>query len=507
MSDLQRYFFDQLQEKKEQDPTSDYGLAAGFLYERLTKIQKEYVDDPHARRAILASRRTGKSFAVCTELFIKCLLTPRSNCLYITLTRGSGRGILWNLMQEFDEDFGLGINFNNTVLTATFTNGSVISLVGAADAGQMEKLRGQGFDLVCIDECKSFAPHILRELIGEVIGPTLLDRSGRLTMLGTPGAILSGPFYDATEGEVGITSHLHGVDWERKRKPLHKLHKWKMHENTACPNAWANALELKEAQGWDDQDPRWIREYLGEWVASDDALVYRYSEARNTWSKSTASAQEHGLPEGHNWKYLLGLDLGFEDATAVVVAAYATTHPNLYQVYEYKEGHLTVPNIAKALDKAVEIFGEFQMMVGDYGGLGKTIMETLSAHYGHVVIPAEKREKFDHIELLNSDMMAGKIKILDNSALQVELQTLQWDSSGVKEHDSCENHCCDAFLYLWRYSYHHLREQIVAQVKYGSREYWKVRDDRDFADAVRRSQKKDEDLVDCNHYGFYSEFE
>ena len=31
---------------------------------------------------------------------------------------------------------------------------------------------------------------------------------------------------------------------------------------------------------------------------------------------------QHGLPEGHDWRFICGMDLGFEDDFAIVVAAY-----------------------------------------------------------------------------------------------------------------------------------------------------------------------------------------
>ena len=164
-----------------------------------------------------------------------------------------------------------------------------------------------------------------------------------------------------------------------------------------------------------------------------------------------------------------------------------------------------VPEIASVIKKAQDMFGEFEVMVGDYGGLGKTIMETLAGHYGLNVIPAEKKEKFDHIELLNSDLLSKKAMILHNSGLMQEMETLQWDHTGLKEHHSCENHCCDAFLYLWRHSYHYLREKIKEKVVFGTRQYWKDKDEEDFQKAVRDKQTESSKGVDDNDYGFYSE--
>ena len=503
MSGLENILFDNIASHQKTDTSVSDSEAAKIIYNRLTPIQKGFVDDRARKRAVRASRRTGKSFAVCSEAFIICLNKPRANVVYITLTRSSGKKILWLLMKRFNEELSLGIKFNNTELIATFRNGSQISIVGAGDRGEMEKLRGQAFDAVYIDECKSFHPAILDELIDEVLLPALLDHRGRLALVGTPGAILSGPFYNVTQGE--LDKHRLWKDREaHKGKWEYSVHIWKMWENEALSHLWEDALELKASKGWADSDPRWIREYLGEWIASDDALVYRYNKIEkgfNNWEPDRSSDNKFGLPSGHDWKYLLGVDLGFEDPTAFVVAAYSTTHENFYQVWDSRHQHLTVPEINAKIDEIIDIFGEFEVMIGDFGGLGKTVMQTLSTHYGKNIIPAEKKEKFDHIELLNSDLLSGNCKIRANSNLAEEMEVLQWDSTGLKEHSGCSNHCCDAFLYLWRYSYHYLREPVERAIERGSAEYWKEWDRMEYEKACREYRRKSE----LSDYGFYTD--
>src|SRR3990172_4227581 len=68
----------------------------------------------------------------------------------------------------------------------------------------MEKLRGQPFHEVHIDEAASHTTRILSHLIDRIIGPRLGDYGGRLVLYGTPGRILSGIFYDATRSGAEI---------------------------------------------------------------------------------------------------------------------------------------------------------------------------------------------------------------------------------------------------------------------------------------------------------------
>jgi hypothetical protein len=210
---------------------------------------------------------------------------------------------------------------------------------------------------------------------------------------------------------------------------------------------------------------------------------------RNTWEKDPESKNEFGLPDGHDWKYLLGCDLGYDDPFAIVVCAYAETSDTLYQVYDYKEANLTVSDIAKTIFGVKAMFGEFEVMVGDRGGLGKMVLAELSERYELHIEAAEKSEKRDYIELLNSDMVEGRIKIKIDSELAQEMAYLVWDRHGQKEDRSCANHVCDSFLYSWRYSFHNFSRPRIAVPKTGSAEYWERKMDEDRQKVYERKRR------------------
>jgi hypothetical protein len=112
-------------------------------------------------------------------------------------------------------------------------------------------------------------------------------------------------------------------------------------------------------------------------------------------------------------------------------------------------------------------------MVADMGhGAAKMLVEGINQRHGILIQPAERRDKFDHIELINSDFHVGRIKILKDSDLALELSMLQWDLSQggkellakqgkLKEHYDLENHLSDAFLYAWRFANHFWGEARV----------------------------------------------
>ena len=403
------------------------------------------------------------------------LLRPGAIIQYICLTRGQAKKNLWGVLKAFSNTFELKLKFHETHTTATFPNGSIIEFMGAETMSEAEKFRGQQFDLVVIDEGKSFQFDVLDYLIEEIISPALMDRFGTLVMIGTPGNILAGAFFEATSSYDPLDptenpKRQKPRAWsEREKFKANKwrwnwsFHSWHTKQNVAMPHIWEEALLSKENRGIPDNDPGWLREWMGEWCASDSLMVYTYSSEINVYDGE--------LPEGHDWQYLLGLDLGYNDSTAIIVAAFADTHPEMFQVHEYKAPELTFDQIERQVRKVIAKFPEMNAMIADTGGLGKTIVESLRER-GLAFEAAEKRDKLDHVELVNSDLRAGKIKLLPDSHLGAEMKLLQWtDKTYKKENKGTDNHCCDAFLYLIRYAYHHFWEPAVVTPEQGTPEW------------------------------------
>jgi len=470
-------------------PRRDRDKAAR-MKERLFAPQLGLIEDTARRKTLLCPRRAGKSYSAAVYLMATCLTRTKANCLYATLTKGSARGILWPLLKSFSEEFELNCHFHNTQLICTFPGGDRrITLTGAESRAEIDKLRGQPYDLVVIDECKSFPTDVLTELAREVIGPALNDTMGSIVLMGTPGSVLAGIFYETTKPTSTLTRMY--KDRGKEKAKMWSGHSWTIQENIAQPHLWNACLADKDAYGWSDENPIWQREYLGRWVSDDDAFVYKYDPERNGWEKDPESKHEFGLPEEHDWKYLLGCDLGYDDPFAIVVVAYSETCDTLYQVYDYKQAGLTVSDIARVIRDTKSIFGEFDVMVGDRGGLGKMVLAELSERYELHIEPAEKTEKRDYIELLNSDMIEGRIKILEDSELAQEMCYLVWDEHGQKEDRACANHVCDSFLYTWRYSFHNFSRPLKKPPAPNSQEFWaeKMRADRERIYERKRKAK------------------
>lgn len=507
---------------------ADQRAIANSMYDGLHPVQRDLVDDPSRRKSALCPRRSGKSWTAMTYAHLVCLEKPKSVVVIVCLTLASAKNIYWFDIKDFAQLYGLDLEYYSNELRIMFPNGSRIMFIGADKQTQIDKLRGGKYDLVVIDEAKSYAPLLLDELINDAIWPALGDRQGTLMMIGTPGNILDGPFFEATfpnftdENDRFINRtynepERHWVENPRD-EPLWSRHSWTRKDNLALPHLWDEALETKRINRWKDDHPTWLREFLGQWVPSESSFVYAYCELlrndprRVTWEPA---GDDHrtalGLDKRKDYRYLLGLDLGFVDDTAVVIGAYCPDDGELIEVYSEKLPHQDVDQVARLIEKCQELVPEFDAMIADMGGLGTQIVETLRRRYGYNIQPAEKKEKFDYIELLNTDFHSGRVKLRRHGDLSIEMQVLQWDLSKggkeflsrtgrLKEHAQLPNHLCDAWLYIWRYSYHFWKREPIHQYKRGTIAWQKEMEAKAMEHLINhRNRQADTLFAELNH--------
>ena len=96
-------------------------------------------------------------------------------------------------------------------------------------------------------------------------------------------------------------------------------------------------------------------------------------DGKCNFEPSTDPESMFGLPPGHDWQFILGLDLGYHDDTAFVVAAWSPTHPTLYYVHVEKHTKWTIEQVAHRAKQLEDTFGGFMVRISDTGGLGKML--------------------------------------------------------------------------------------------------------------------------------------
>lgn len=482
------------------------------VFRDLCLTQRAAVRDPAKFKSLLVPRRGGKSWCAFAASVILSVQKPGTIWPFLALTFGSAKQIYWDIIQEFNRRYGLGLKLNSNDGSWVYPNGSRGFLRGVASREELDKLRGFETDGITVDECGALAPSVLDELIYKILLPLCISRDSCIWIAGTPGPILEGAFYRSTSPHLlddneddpqpycRLWADRDKPEWVG-REPRWSFHRWTIQDNTAMPHQWRGALQLKKLNNWADDHPFWRAEYLGEWIANDDALVYALGRVRRSgkpvfWEPDYVENPVVGLDKTKQWRFLLGIDFGFEDDTAFVVAAYQPEDPCLYQVYDFKAPHMMTDDVIGEIERLRHLFGEFDTIVVD--SKGKQFVESLAYKGGYSFTPAEQTDKYGFIELLNSDIHTGLIRFLEDGNLAREMETLQWDLSlhGKKElarrgrlveHPKMANHLCDAFLYLWRYSYHAFGRAKQVDLR-SAEELWH---EKDRLDAIRAAQARD----------------
>lgn len=440
--------------------------------------QRELVDNEGLRLAAIVGRRGGKTTAVRVRFFRRLLTTPRARCLYIAATRSSAEELMWGPLKDIFERSGFTIggdvSFNETKLKlVVHGNKSQLQLVGADNMRDIEKLRGQYFHEVWIDESGSYPPSLLRNLIERIIAPTLGDYGGTLGLIGTPSHVLAGPFYEVTRPDSEI-----GQPFGQVEDPNGWVtHFWTLEDGAAAgipamANAWQAALAEKARNGWSDDHPVWKREWLGLWAADNTENVFKYrphldGKPWNQWDPPKDPRTGFAVLPPGEWTYVYGMDLGASDLFALEVFAFNPHDAVLYHVREFGAPKMYAKSIAELLLgrelNHEEMGGLFAAtdwpaaIVADTAGLGGAFLAELAEVYGIPIDPAEKKNKHDSIELFNGDLIDGRIVVLKDSKLEDQLIHLQWavdDYGGLKENRSMRNDFADAAIYARRAAQH-----------------------------------------------------
>lgn len=436
--------------------------------------QRDFVLDKSRNKAAVCSRRAGKSYSIAFMLLEHALKHERSINPYITLTRDSGKDILWPALYDLDTKLGLNLRFRENTGDIILPNKSKIIIRGADDKRQIEKLRGPKYPIAVVDEAQGF-PHFLHDLIEDVLEPATLDYDGQIVVTGTPNSACAGAFYNLTNKEAG---------WA--------IHSWTLRDNPHIPDVESWLDRKRKQKAWDDNHPTYLREYCGVWIRDASALVFEYDEGRNV-------IKEFDFDNDGDWEYVLGIDLGFNDPTAFVVLAYSDKMRQVRVIESYKESGLIPSAVAAHVERLNEEY-MFSRIVADTGGFGKGYAEEMKKRFNLPILAAQKSKKASFIAHMNGDLRTASIQICrrGNEALLEEMSLLQWNIDAMDrgkmiiDDRRFHDHLCDALLYAWRECMHHSDGFEYDKPVYGTPAYWNAEADRMEQEEVDRLESDDE---------------
>lgn len=414
------------------------------FHAHLFEQQRRFVESRRRFKVGLTARRAGKTTAVAAGLLKYIDGKPGRVALYLTLTRKNAKRILWPAVLELLDRLGIGYTVNRTDLEIRLHGGGTLLIGGVDTQEQVERWRGYAYAAVAIDECQSFPSERLRSLIQDVVRPALADYRGPLFLTGTPGPVPAGYWYQLSGPES-----------------RHDVHHWTGLDNPHLPDFADELAEIREENGWTEESPTYLREYLGIWVLDYESLVYRYDDARNGVDALPTVTAKGAPIAPSQWRYVLTVDVGEVHATAFVVVAAHPAVPDDYVVHAEKMIDMATDRMAARIVELMEEFPGPVLM--DTQGVGKKFADECRSRYGLPIEAADKADKFGGIRIVRDRQQSGRLKAIRGAAdpLLDEWRMVVWNRQRNDHQREQEDHCSDAAIYgikkLRNYTTDHLK--------------------------------------------------
>lgn len=418
--------------------------------------QNAVLDDRQSRfKAINTTRRGGKSNTEAMDHVEICMEFPNSRTVYFGLTIGSVREIIWDVFKGINEKHNLGLIFNETDSVIRYPNGSRTRLFGLdSSPRELSKVLGQKLRKVSIDEAGSMNID-LESFVNQKLRPALADLrpNSWITLLGTC--------------ENKPNTYFEKVTTGKDKNAFWSIHRWTAYDNPFMVKQWTEEINEMVSINPDIIKASWFRtHYLNEWCSDDDLLIIPAQKMQYV----------DVLPHARDWYYVLGVDLGFNDASSYSVVAASHEIKSAFVVYANKETEQDFTDVANTI-KEIKIRYPIINLVID--GANKQGIEEMKNRMGLPEIEiAEKLGKATYLRLLKDDVLTGALKFLRGAAdcLEEEWKSLQWLSiKGQvtdKEDPRCQNHISDGTLYAWRKTYSYMAELAPITYPHGTPEYF-----------------------------------
>jgi len=417
----------------------------------------------------VCTRRAGKTVGVAAKLLNVARLKAGCVALYITRSRINAKRIFWRILRQMNADYGLGGTPSESELSITLFNGSVIYLAGCVHEDEIENFRGLPIGIVVLDEAQSL-PQWIERLVDEVLAPALMDFAGQLWLVGTPGPVPSGYFKSCVDNPAWAHESWTVFDnpWiQRKSRTPERPQGYTPEELLED--------ELRRT-GKSREDPSIQREWFARWVTDTNSLVFAYDATRN-----------HRTPGRRHQHYVIGVDLGFDDADALAVLGWSDDGPEVELVEEWVGTKQTPTDLFTRI-KALEAKYSPQAIVCDTGGLGKKIVSEWQGRFSVGIEAAEKTRKLEHVELLNDALRTGRFFAPRDGRFAADCALVEWDKSNPeswKIGTQFHSDICDAVLYAYRRALHWLHVPETPAPKRGTPEALE-------AAALESQQQQDE---------------
>ena len=393
-----------LDEQTEKALAKDVDFTQYRLQKRLFKRQKEvYNDFVSPKIAVMCSRRAGKT-ENNADLICRVAAVPNSPILYINLTFDNAIRQMYNRVTAEAERAELRIEKESkSAGFIHFANGSSVLFKGNKDKSEADKMQGDKYRLVIIDEAQSQCN--MTYLIDTIIRPMLADYAdSQLILTGTPPRRRGTYFEDV----------FNNIRWTK--------YNWTMFENPYIPDPEQTIQDICNEKGITRDSPFIQREFYGKIAYDTEAQVFK------GYKVYKGAVPSNFIPT-HIYE---GVDFGYSDYNGIVTMAANVEQRQAYIIYERKFNKATVTDIINSVREGFENGKRFLLERNPNADLNncqiftdtneKSITYELSQTYGLPAYCAYKYDKAMAVEQLAEECRTGRIMNIEGGEVANEFE-------------------------------------------------------------------------------------
>lgn len=252
----------------------------------LSLAQSQVANSDKRFRCLISGRRFGKTTLAIREM-CKYARYPNRTVWYVAPSYRMAKQIVWRKLKHRLQDLRWTDRANESELSITLRNGTIIALKGAENA---DSLRGNAIDFLVMDEFADITP----EAFYEVLRPTLADTQGHALFCGTP---------------KGIGNWSYDI----YQMALEDPDAWASWQFTTLEGGFVSPTEIESARSLLDQRT-FQQEFEATFVTAGNRIWYAFDRVRNVqpWQGALPAALE------------IGCDFNLNPLSAVVFARSGT---------------------------------------------------------------------------------------------------------------------------------------------------------------------------------------
>lgn len=358
-------------------------LRRAFLHSGQMENVRAFQASTSRRYMTLCTRRFGKSYMGVVDMFAECIATPMFVYKYAAPTQDEADSIVMphvdNVLATCPPD--LQPRFNAQKKAWTFKNRSYARLAGV-DGKNANRLRGTALGRAFVDE-GGFADR-LEYLIEDVLVPQTITTGGRIWIASTP-----------PESPAHALARRYLPQLSRTGDVFHRT----IYQVPHIPREVADEY-VADGGGPEAQSVR--REYFAEVVVDETiAVVPEFVAAKPRVIRAMDP------PPWRDW--YVSADFGFSDLTFVVFAWFDFQTNTVVVEDEVVTHRVGADDVAAAV-KAKEAHHGIKNPQR-YADAPLQLLSDLATRNGIVFAPAVKDDKVASLNVLRSDLQAGRVAI------------------------------------------------------------------------------------------------